>query len=500
METLMSLLDVNFILINRIFVLLAILLFFVAAAGVRIVRRKPVNARITMPIKLSLFCFLLLWAEMALVTVPGYQILLERVQTLVVMLCLAQMITYLIIDIYLILKLKREVPSFQRDIVTLLVYLGVGIVSLRLVFKIDLSAIAVTTTVITAAVAFALQNTLANALSGFSIQSDKLLAVGNWINIKDKNIFGEIINVGFRYTTLRSTEMNLVIVPNSIIMQNVVVIHGSQNSIDKPTVMVDVMLGYDMPPEKAKGLLMQVMHDEAEILAEPVPAVRLLALNDSGITYQLRFCIASPPRRMPVQDLIYSRVWYAVNREGYSFPFPHRQIITTEARPPYEFSRELVSADLQGSDLFAMLDAADIEQLAAQAPVRVFGSGELIVHQGDGGSSLFIVLKGDLLVEVDGKEVGRIAEGSFFGEMSLLTGAPRKATVRAIREVWLAEVTKELIEPLLRAHPQMMENLSAILAEREQQNRASFAENAAQPGKVKNKDYYLTRLKQFFKL
>jgi CRP-like cAMP-binding protein len=171
-----------------------------------------------------------------------------------------------------------------------------------------------------------------------------------------------------------------------------------------------------------------------------------------------------------------------------------------DTRPPYEFSRDRVSEDLQGSELFAMLDAAECALLAAQAPVRVFGPGEIIVHQGDGGSSLFIVLKGELLVEVDGKGVGHISEDSFFGEMSLLTGAPRTATVRAIREVWLAEVTKELIEPLLREHPQMMENLSAILAEREQQNRASFAEIAAPSGKVKNKDYYLARLKQFFKL
>jgi CRP-like cAMP-binding protein len=392
------------------------------------------------------------------------------------------------------------VPSFLRDSVRLVVYLAVGIISLRLVFKIDLSAIVTTTTVITATIAFAMQSTLSNALSGFSIQSDQLLSRGNWISIKEKSIFGEIVNVGFRYTTLKNPENQLIMVPNSVIMQNIVTFHGNRETEEKPALQVDVMLGYDMPPEMAKALLFRVICDDRQVLDHPEPLVRLVSLNDSGITYQLRFCIVDPSRRVPVQDSIYTQVWYAVNRAGYSFPFPHRQIVNAESRQPFEFSKECVVSYLRDSGLFAMLDSSQISELAEQAQIVVFGRDEIVVRQGEAGSSLFVVLKGELEVTIDGTVVGSIKQGSFLGEMSLMTGAPRTATVHASCEVWLAEITKEIMEPVLRSNPAILDTLSSILAERELQSRTSRATTNGNAQMAARSEDYLQRLKCFFGL
>lgn len=495
-----SLIDLNFILINRIFVLVVTMLFFIAVLLLRRTRGEEIHSGITTPLKLSLFGFVLLYAELALSTLPRYQALLQGAQTVVVLLCLAKLVNYLTIDVYLRIHTQREVPSFLRDSVRLVVYLAAGIISLRLVFKIDLSAIVTTTTVITATIAFAMQSTLANALSGFSIQSDQLLSRGNWISISEKNIFGEIINVGFRYTTLRNTENHMMMVPNSVIMQNIVTYHGNRDTFEKPALQIDVMLGYDMPPESAKNLLLRVISDERLALDRPEPVVRLISLNDSGITYQCKFCIEDPSQKIPVQDSVYSQIWYAVNRAGYSFPFPHRQIITSESRQPFTFSKELVAAYLCDSGLFAMLDTDTVTSLAEQAPIAVYGMDEIVVRQGAAGSSLFIVLEGTLEASIDGQVVGEIGRGSFFGEMSLLTGEPRTATVRAASEVWLAEITKEIMEPILRANPAMLEKIGTILAEREQksrENRAAPSGNTPMPPRSED---YLQRLKFFFGL
>jgi len=493
-----SLIDVNFILINRIAVLAVTLLFFTAIMLVKRRRGQEITASITTPVKLSLLGFLLLYGEMALSAIPSYRALLEGVLTVVVLFCLAKLAIYLIVDIYLRLHTQAEVPSFLRDAVRLVVYLTVAMISLRLVFKIDVSAIVTTTTVITAVIAFAMQSTLTNALSGFSIQTDKLMERHNWISIKEKGIFGEIVNIGFRYTTLRTLDNTLEMVPNSIIMQNVVTFYGNADTDDKPAVALEVMLNYDTPPERAKELLCKVLLDEPEVLTTPEPVVWLHSFGDSGITYHLRFWIRDPSRKLIVQDVICSQVWYAVNREGSSFPFPHRQIITAEAKLPFTFSGAHVAGELRQSELFAMLDEATIVSLAERVPVRVFGPGEVVVRQRQGGSSLFIVLKGELEVSVDGAVVGSICEDSFFGEMSLLTGEPRSATVRARREVWLAEVTKELMEPLLRANPAVMEMLSTILAGREQQRTRSISGRRGEASAAPRREDYLQRLKQFF--
>lgn len=495
-----SLIDINYILINRIFVLLITLLFFSVLLLVRRSRGQEIGSDITSSVKLSLFGFVLLYAELAMSAMPSYQALLQGVQTIVVLLCLAKLATYLIIDVYFRFHTRQEVPSFLRDLVRLVVYLAVGIISLRLVFKIDLSAIVTTTTVITATIAFAMQSTFTNALSGFSIQTDQLLARGNWIAIREKNIFGEIVNVGFRYTTLKNPENHLIMVPNSVIMQNIVTFHGNCETEEKPALQVDVMLGYDMPPEMAKALLLKVARDDQQVLGQPEPLVRLISLNDCGITYQLKFCIEDPSRRLPVQDSIYSQAWYAVNRAGYSFPFPHRQIIHAESRQPFEFSKELIAAYLHDSGLFAMLETSQVAELVEQAPITVYGTDEIVVRQGDGGSSLYIVLKGTLDASIDGAVVGNICQGSFFGEMSLLTGEHRTATVRATREVWLAEITKEIMEPILRANPAMLETLGSILAERELKSRVSRAARNESPPVIHRSEDYLQRLKAFFGL
>lgn len=497
-----SVIDLNFILINRIFVLAVTLLFFASVFFIRRARSQEIHSRITTPIKLVMFALLLLSAELSMSDIPRYQSVLQSVQTIVVLICLAQLVSYLVIDVYLRIHTRREVPSFIRDAILLVVYLAAGIISLRLVFKIDISAIVTTTTVITATIAFAMQSTLANALSGFSIQTDRMLERQNWISIKEKNIFGEIINVGFRYTTLRNLENYLILVPNSVIMQSIVTYHGSLKTDDKPALQVDVMLGYDMPPESAKTLLLQAILDESEILHSPEPLVRLIALNDSGITYQLKFCIDDPSGRVRVQDSIYSRVWYAVNRAGYSFPFPHRQIISSEAKQPFEFSRPHIAEELRKAELFTMLDDDTITSIADHATVDVFGAGEVVVRQGDAGSSLFMVLKGTLQVAVDDVIVGSIQKDSFFGEMSLLTGEPRSATVRAFSEVWLAEVKKELLEPIFACNPVVLDRLSNILAEREERTRATrmaSSNNSTTATSLRREDY-LKGLKNFFRL
>lgn len=494
-----SLIDVNFILINRIFVLSLTMLFFVVIMVVRRVRSEELTSAVTAPIKLALLGFLLLCAEMSLADVPSYQRIIQGVQTVVVLLCVARLVIFLVVDCYLRMNSRTSVPSFLRDAVRLVVYILAAILSLRLVFKVDISAIVTTTTVLTAAIAFAMQNTLANALSGFSIQSDHLLARNNWIAIKEKNIFGEIVNVGFRYTTLRGLDNTLIMVPNSVIMQNVVTYHGNRNNDEKPAVQIDVMLGYDMPPERAKKLLLKVLEDEPQVLAEPTPVVRLMSLGESGVTYQLKYWIMDPSGRTSVQDILYTQVWYAVVREGFSFPFPHRQIIATEARQPFEFTQSMVARELRNSEIFSVLDDATIAALADRLTVQVFGAGEVVVRQGEEGSSLYIALKGELAVDVDGTMVGTIHRESFFGEMSLLTGAPRSATVRSLSETWLVEVTKEQFAPLLIERPEIMEPISAMLAEREQRNRHNqpVHEQHSDAGRAA---VYLSRLKHFFRM
>jgi small-conductance mechanosensitive channel/CRP-like cAMP-binding protein len=496
-----SLEDLNFIFLNNFFILVTVFIFF---AGVllfyRFKKQTIPPERVKTTLKFALFGFFLLFLDFGLKDVPHYGAILTALGGLVVLFCLANLVIFLIVDVYLYVHVGKKAPSFVRELISLAVYLSFAIVSLRLIFRIEISSIITTTTVLTAAIAFAMQNTLGNILAGFAIQSDRLLRLKTWVGLEEKGVFGQIHNIGFRYTTLRSLDNNYVLVPNSTLIQNTVTSFGSREDDNKVAVILTVSLGYDLPPEKAKGLLLRVLTDETGILANPAPLVRLRSFADSSIDYQLKFFLDDYSNRDTMTDRVFSRTWYAVTRAGYSFPFPHRQVIATRAAEPFDFSAEIVVAGMRRVELLSVLDETELADLAEKTRIRVYGPGEIVVRQNEEGHSLFIVLKGSLHALVNEIRVGEILEGSFFGEMSLLTGEARKATVVADSETTLAELSREVIEPFIRRKPEIMDSLSSILARRELINETSLREMERAIAEVNKSAEYLQRLKRFFKL
>ncbi len=495
-----ELVDVQFFLLNKLLVLAIVLLIFATVYIVtRFVKKIASPPLVEGTIKLALLGLLILGGEVKLARIPTYGHLVDTLQGSIVVICVANLVIFLIIDGYLQLRSKSRVPTFQRDLITLLVYLVFAIVSLRVIFHIEISSIVTTTTVLTAAVAFAMQSTLANILSGFSIQYDDNLRRSTWIHLKDRDITGEIINVGFRYTSLRTLENTTVMVPNSVIIQNVVTVIGNVDMPQHSTHFIKVSLGYDLPPERAKELLLRVLKSEPALLQLPEPKVLLAQFNDSGIDYQLRYVLKVYTEREMVKDRLMSRIWYAINREGYSFPFPHREILRSSYTKPFKLSAGEISASLSQVEILRVLTDRELALLAEQAQLRVFGPGETVVQQGEDGSSLFVSMRGRLQVMVGGDLVGEINPGDIFGEMSLLTGEPRQATVLAAEEVWLVEITHDEMEQIIRANPTIMEVLSSILVSREEKNAESRQLQAEKGIKVK-KEEYLDRLRKFFRL
>lgn len=496
----LSLADLNFFLVNKLVVLLVVLLFFVVVAVVRRVQGRGLSPLAPTAIKLSLMGLILLYFEIRLDDYPNYQFMLARILSVIVLICLAKLIIYIIVDMILALRRHGNVPMLLRDAIRLAVYLMAGIASLRLVFQVDLSAIITTTTVLTAAIAFAMQTTLSNAFYGFMVQIDPLMSRGNWITIPEKSLFGEIVNVGFRYITLRTLENNQVLVPNAVVVQSVVTTHGSFTDAvqERAALTMIVALPYELPPEQAKSILMQVMQEESLLLHEPPPTVRLQGMSDSSINYKLKFWLADPAQRDVALSELQTKAWYAVHRSGWSFPFPHRQLVSSPPRESFPNQQDAVLDGLRHSHLFEVLSENEVARLTANALVCPFAPGETVVRQGDAGSSLYFVLRGEVSVEVDGHQVALLGRGRMFGEMSLLTGEVRRATIRAQGEAVLAELPKSAIAELLTTNEKLMDKLSDALARHTAVNQQQFdrldSADAAGTGPID----YLKRLRAFF--
>ena len=150
-----------------------------------------------------------------------------------------------------------------------------------------------------------------------------------------------------------------------------------------------------------------------------------------------------------------------------------------------------------------------LERLALLSQERPYAPGEVIVREGEPGAELFIVERGEVTVTIDeqhgGLEVARLSDGSFFGEMSLMTGEPRTATVRAATDTWLLVVGKQAFAELLDEAPELAERISNVLATRQEQlSSASSKPSAAVPTLPTTtgdrSGQLLVRIREFFSL
>ncbi|MBN1424759.1 cyclic nucleotide-binding domain-containing protein [Candidatus Fermentibacteria bacterium] len=109
-----------------------------------------------------------------------------------------------------------------------------------------------------------------------------------------------------------------------------------------------------------------------------------------------------------------------------------------------------------------------------------YAAGESLVRQGESGDSLYVIQQGcvEVIVASAGGQaatMARLGRGDFFGEMSLLTGEARGATVRALEDTSVLVIRKEHLSPLLEENPAIAESLSRAMELRQRENVAKLA-------------------------
>jgi CRP/FNR family cyclic AMP-dependent transcriptional regulator len=127
---------------------------------------------------------------------------------------------------------------------------------------------------------------------------------------------------------------------------------------------------------------------------------------------------------------------------------------------------------LRAVPLFADLSARDLKRLAGSMNEMSFGPGEVVVSQGTGGVGFFVILDGRARVSQDGEERGVLAAGDYFGEMALIDGDDRAASVHADGDLRCAAMTTWNFRPFVKEHPDVAWALLTALVKRVRQAQA----------------------------
>lgn len=372
------------------------------------------------------------------------------------------------------------------------------VIALILLASTFLSSQLLTTSAVSAVViGFALQDTLGNAFAGLALQSEKPFHVGQWVKVGDYE--GRVAEVTWRATKLRTKAGNFAILPNNIVAKEAI-INFSEPALPL-RLEVEVGASYLEPPNKVKAAIMEAIRHSSRILPAPAPDVLLVGFDSSAITYRARFWIDDYGQDDPARDEVRTAIYYAFQRHSIEIPWPiqveyHRTWPKTDVHEKIEEEERLLAA----VDLFAPLPLDVRNQIALAAPMAVYGSGETIVRQGEEGQSMFVVLSGSVSVVLEPlrEEVARIERGGYFGEMSLLTGEPRSATVLAVGDVVVVEIVADLFRGLATAHPDAIEKIGMAAMVR----RAGLDEmkSATAEAMTVSTTTLMTRMKKFLRL
>jgi CRP-like cAMP-binding protein len=162
---------------------------------------------------------------------------------------------------------------------------------------------------------------------------------------------------------------------------------------------------------------------------------------------------------------------------------------------------------LREQPLFKSFTDVQLDALLPRGLAVHFGRGEKIIQQGEQGESMFILVEGkaDVTATRDRVQahVATLAAGDCFGEMSLLTGEPRSATVTAATDCEVVEIGKGVLQKSLKENPQLVAQLGELLAKRKMETEG-ILENTPKTALIqKQKQYtegFLSKLRQFFEL
>jgi CRP-like cAMP-binding protein len=269
---------------------------------------------------------------------------------------------------------------------------------------------------------------------------------------------------------------------------------------------------YDVPPQRMHKILLGALVDAPGVMADPKPSIVTNGFDDRGVQYRVRFFIADFGLRSTTEGAVRERIWYALSRHGIDVPAPGRAVrmqkLGKSAASRREQGRLAQQERALGCvDFLARLPEDVRRRLAAAAHTRLYAADEVIIRQSDTGEELFIVESGEVVVTVArpgeaAVEVARLGPGSFFGEMALLTGAPRSATVRAARECEVLVLGKAPFAQMFEASPELAENISQVLARRQAGLTSKLAEHAHEdpPHVVEHSTHLLKRIKEFFSM
>lgn len=416
-------------------------------------------------------------------------------------------IKWLLLEV-LVNRRNVKIPPFLLDISEWFILLIVIFITIRLVFGVELTGLLVTSTVASAIIGLALQDTLGNLISGISLQIEAPFSVDDWVEID--GIEGIIVRQNWRTLTLLTREDHRVMLTNSTVAQSKIINYSRPTNRQIQTVYLTLSESYS--PNLVKEVLVEAVMGLEDVKLHPRLRSHVKSMQDGCVTYGLSFWLDDYSDKIIARDKVLTRAWFALHRAGIHIPDPTgnfrlNMVPQDSDALDREREQEQMFTTMQSQDWLNALNETQLKQLADRAAVSTYTTGEQLVGQGEPGDSLFIITRGSVSVYVrstDGRSVyaNQLNTGDFFGEMSLLTGEARSASIRANEETDVIIIDKEAFANVLTQDPSILERFVTALERRQAGISQSLRQDSAlRRQEMENgRDAFIQRIRRYLRV
>ncbi|MBZ0113853.1 MAG: mechanosensitive ion channel [Thermoanaerobaculia bacterium] len=402
-------------------------------------------------------------------------------------------------------------PKLALDVLRAVAVVATGLLVARSILDYPLPAVLVSSTVLSAVVGLALQDVLKNVFAGMALELEKPFSRGDWLLLDGSPV--QVLDTSWRSVRLRSNEGVEFWEPNANLSTSRLVNYGS--GVSPVALNFHVGLPYEAPPAQVKRVLESAARSIPGRLDSHPPTAFVDHYEESSIDYKLRVWTQDVAGLSQFKDSVYSRIWYELSRRNLHVPYPVRTVQLQRTPTDRGVQRERKARDhrrlLKSLALFRDLEKETIDRIANSARRVPYDDGEILFREGDSGDSLFVVAEGKVLVSKSGHNLGTgeiplasLGAGDFFGEMSLLTGEPRSATVRADGPCDVLVLAQRHLAPLLEEQPELAEVLSRAVVERQARTEATVEDRrdrtATEDLAEGSEHSILGKIRTFFKL
>ena len=409
--------------------------------------------------------------------------------------------------------LRVNQTGILQDVISSVAHVIWVFLSLR-ASGVDLTSLVATSAVLTVVIGFSLQDTLGNVLGGLAIQLDRSIRVGDWVLLDD--LSGQVVEIRWRYTAIQTRSWETAIVPNSLLLKNrfrVVGRRAGEPAYWRREVIFHVDFRFS-PTEVIEAVAGALAAAEIPLVSpSPPPNCLCFRFRESYAEYSVRYWLTDLGADERTDSNVRERIFTALRRAGIPLSIPAQSVFVTQETPKRRARKEQQQVEsrvavLHRMELFHSLTDDELHQVASRSVPVPFVPGDLITRQGASDLCLYVIVQGRAEVTVRAPSghstwLAELGPGDFFGEMALLTGEPRRATVTALTPLECFRLDKEAFQDILQSRPGLAHEISQVLARRRTELEAATENLDAEARAIRvghAQTQILDRIRSFFSL